>query len=71
MMKVADVTGVAWQQMCVSSWQRFAASPVSGGGGWIYSRCSCLSVPLCLFSSMTLGQTPDAFRTKNGIILRK
>lgn len=32
MMKVADVTGVAWQQMCVSSWQGLAASPVSAGG---------------------------------------
>lgn len=30
-MKVADVTGVAWQQMCVSSWQGLAA-------GWTYSR---------------------------------
>lgn len=36
MMKIADVTSVAWQQMCVSSWQGLAASPVSGGG-WTYS----------------------------------
>lgn len=36
MMKIADVTSVAWQQMCVSSWQGLAASPVSVGG-WTYS----------------------------------
>lgn len=30
-MKVADVIGVAWQQMCDSSWQGLAASPVRGG----------------------------------------
>lgn len=36
MMEVADVTGVAWQQICISSWQVLAASPVSGDG-WTHS----------------------------------
>ena len=29
-MKVADVTGVAWQQMCVSSWQVFGCFASTG-----------------------------------------
>lgn len=61
MMEVADVTGVAWQQICVSSWQVLAASPVSGDG-WTHSsgvfrssRLSVwlsLSVCLCFFDSV-------------------
>lgn len=54
MMKVADVTGVAWQQMCVSSWQGLAASPVSGGGEWTYSSVfRYLSVSLFVFVSLS------------------
>lgn len=60
-MKVADVTGVAWQQMCVSSWQGLAASPVIGGG-WTYSSllgslCFCF---VCV--SDALGLTADVNR---------
>ena len=52
-MKVADVTGVAWQQMCVSSWQDLAASPVSGGG-W-----TCSGVPgICVSPSPPLPSRP-------------
>ena len=63
MMKVADVTGVAWQQMCVSSWQGSAASSVSGGG-WTYSSilgarvslyiCIAVSFRLLLFLLLSL-----------------
>ncbi len=53
MMKVADVTGVAWQQMCVSSWQGLAASPVSGGG-WTYSSVLGVRVSPFVFVSFTL-----------------
>lgn len=53
MMKVADVTGVAWQQMCVSSWQGLAASPVSGGGR-TYSSVLGVCVFLFVFASLTL-----------------
>lgn len=53
MMKVADVTGVAWQQMCVSSWQGLAASPVSGGGR-AYSSVLGVSLCLSLFFSVSL-----------------
>ena len=31
-MNVADVTDVAWQQICVSSWQSLAALPVRSDG---------------------------------------
>lgn len=71
MMEVADVTGVAWQQICVSSWQVLAASPVSGDG-WTHSsgvfrssRLSVwlsLSVCLCFFDSVW--QTADAFANR-------
>lgn len=52
MMKVADVTAVAWQQMCVSSWQRSAASPASGGGR---ARSSSLGVCMSLPRSVCFG----------------
>lgn len=71
MMKVADVTGVAWQQMCVSSWQGSAASPVSGGG-WTYSSCFMgWSLSVCLCFSDSLRQTADAFCTQSGISSKK
>ena len=71
MMKVADVTGVAWQQMCVSSWQGSAASPVSGGG-WTYSSCFMgLSLSVCLCFSDSLRRTADAFCTQSGISSKK
>lgn len=46
-MKIADVTSVAWQQMCVSSWQALAASPVSGGG-WTCSDVGVVGVSVAL-----------------------
>lgn len=56
MMKIADVTSVAWQQMCVSSWQGSAASPVSGGE-WTYSHVGvvCVSLSVTAGSSQLTG----------------
>lgn len=74
MMEVADVTGVAWQQICVSSWQVLAASPVSGDG-WTHSsgvfRSSwlCLAFSLCLSLFLRLSLTDGrCFRKQNEII---
>lgn len=60
-MKVADVTGVAWQQMCVSSWQGLGCLANKG----LASRVWCVvcrmppspSECLCPFVS----QTADIF----------
>lgn len=74
LMEVADVTGVAWQQICVSSWQVLAASPVSGDG-WTHSsgvfRLSwlCLAFSLCLSLFLWLSLTDGrCFRKQNEII---
>lgn len=55
-MKTADVTSVAWQQMCVSSWQGLASSPVSGGG-WT-SRQACWGCFVCLLLLDSVPRTP-------------
>lgn len=52
-MNVADVTGVAWQQMCVSSWQGLAALPVSGGG-WTYSSIFSAQVSISVWLSLSV-----------------
>lgn len=74
MMKVADVTGVAWQQMCVSSWQGLAASPVSGGG-WTYSSilgavvslslCGCLFLFVIVSVTLSDRQQMSLYKERN------
>lgn len=43
MMRNADVNCVAWQQICVSSWQGFTVT-----GGHTYSSVYSVCVSLCL-----------------------